>query len=116
MLDSIIKTVSHAYLLGKKCATHATKYSPHSLPQFVWGCDDYVNHLPQQETRCMEYGSELMLHFADIWRKVFELGVEEIRRERILVEEPPIPTIKVKRYGKKKTSKTIVDLSEVEWV
>jgi len=115
MLEKVIDTATHGYQLGKRCAISANKYSPHHSLEFVWACDDFRNHLPVEEKKC-DSGEELTLHFVDVWRMAFELGVEEVRRERVLVETLPVPTVKVKRYGKRKTGKTAVDLSKVDWV
>ena len=117
MLNKLIYTVTHAYHLGKKSATHATKYSPHCVPEFVLACDDYCNYLPIEETK-PDYGGVLILNFVEVWRKTFELGIEEIRRERILVEEPIRSTstlVKKSRVSKNKGKYKVVE-EGIEWV
>lgn len=122
MLEQVVATASHGYTLGKRCASLSTKYSPHLSVKFVWGCDDYRNHLPKEESSSSGFGDELTLHFVDIWRKAYELGVEEVRRERVKVEVAP--TFRSEVRGKRRVTtssrkskeKRAEELEKVEWV
>lgn len=114
MLDKLHACVTHGYKLGKKCAWLASRYSPHHIPQFVWGADRIKNGLPPIEKE-FNFDS-LNLYMVDVWRASYELGVEEVRLERVLTEDVPL-VINHRKAGKRRVSSVKkAEMESVEWV